>query len=300
MTTPTQRIGFIGLGTMGAPMALNLLRKGFPLTVSARSRAVGRLVAAGAQTAASPKAIAAASDCVITMLPEPEHVETAVGGPDGIAAGLRPDAVYIDMSTIDPATTRRLGGLVAACGAHMIDCPVGKTAEHAVHGTLTLMAGGPEDIVARVRPILAAMGTDFFHCGPLGSGVTLKLVNNLLAASIHAANVEALVAGVASGLSPEFMLEVFRTTMAWNASLANGMPKRGLAGNFEPGFMVRLGQKDARLAVGMSARLGLRTPVGDGTLATLTECLAAGYGDEDVAAMLKLREQAAGVEVRLK
>jgi 4-hydroxybutyrate dehydrogenase/sulfolactaldehyde 3-reductase len=162
------------------------------------------------------------------------------------------------------------------------------------------MAGGPSDVVERVRPVLSAMGTDFFHCGPLGSGVTVKLVNNLLAASIHTANVEALVAGVAAGLEVELMLSVFKTTMAWNNSLANGMPKRGLAGNFKPGFMVKLGQKDARLAVGMSRALGLKTPVGDGTLATLTECLSAGYGDDDVAAILRLRELAAGVEVRLK
>jgi 3-hydroxyisobutyrate dehydrogenase-like beta-hydroxyacid dehydrogenase len=295
-----QQIGFIGLGTMGAPMALNLLRHGFHLTVSATSAAAPRLAAAGARTAPTPRAIAEASECVITMLPEPADVEAIVTAPDGIAAGMRADAVYVDMSTIDPATTRRVGALIAACGAHMVDCPVGKTAEHAVSGTLTLMAGGDADVVARVRSVLAAMGSDFFHCGPLGSGVTVKLVNNLLAASIHAANVEALVAGVAAGLAPELMLQVFRTTMAWNNSLANGMPKRGLAGNFAPGFMVKLGQKDARLAVAMNAGLGLRTPLGEAALATLTECLAAGFGDDDVAAMLKLREQAAGVSVRLK
>jgi 3-hydroxyisobutyrate dehydrogenase-like beta-hydroxyacid dehydrogenase len=295
-----RQLGFIGLGTMGAPMALNLLKHGCEVTVAASSAAAARLVAAGARTAPSPQAIAAASECIITMLPEPADVEAVVTRPDGIAAGIRRDAVYIDMSTIDPATTRRVGAVIAGRGAHMVDCPVGKTAEHAVEGTLTLMAGGPEDVVARVRPVLAAMGTDFFYCGPLGSGVTIKLINNLLVASIHAANVEALVAGVAAGLEPELMLSVFRTTMAWNNSLANGMPKRGLVGNFEPGFKLKLGLKDVRLAVAMSARRGMKTPVADATVATLTECLAAGYGENDLAAMLKLREQAAGVEVRLK
>lgn len=295
-----QQIGFIGLGTMGAPMALNLLKHGYALTVCAGSHAASRLAAAGARTAPSPMAIAAASECVITMLPEPAHVEAVATGPEGIAAGIRRDAVYIDMSTIDPGTTRRIGAVVAERGAHMVDCPVGKTAEHAVKGTLTLMAGGSAEVVARVRPVLAAMGTDFFHCGPLGSGVTIKLINNLLAASIHTANVEALVAGVAAGLEPELMLRVFRTTMAWNTSLETGMPRRGLVGNFEPGFMLKLGRKDASLAVAMNKNLGLKTPVGEGTLAALTECLAAGYGDCDVAAILRLREQAAGVEVRLK
>lgn len=295
-----QKVGFIGLGTMGAPMALNLLKRGYALTIWSGSRAASRLCAAGAQTAPTPMAIAAASECVITMLPEPAHVEAVVTGPEGIAAGIRRDAVYIDMSTIDPGTTRRVGAVVAERGAHMIDCPVGKTADHAVKGTLTLMAGGPAEIVDRVRPVLSAMGTDFFHCGPLGAGVTVKLVNNLLAASIHAANVEALVAGVAAGLEPELMLRVFRTTMAWNTSLETGMPRRGLVGNFEPGFMLKLGRKDASLAVGLSRDLGLKTPVGDGTLATLAEGVAAGYGDRDAAAILLLRERAAGVEVRLK
>jgi 3-hydroxyisobutyrate dehydrogenase-like beta-hydroxyacid dehydrogenase len=294
-----QTIGFIGLGTMGAPMALNILKHGYKLTVLDSSRAAARMIAAGARTAPSPQAIAAASECIITMLPGPADVEAVVTRSDGIAAGIGSDAVYIDMSTIDPATTRRVGAIVAERGAHMIDCPVGKTAEHAVSGTLTLMAGGPEEIVARVRPMLAAMGSDCFYCGSLGSGVTVKLINNLLAASIHAANVEALVAGVASGLKLEWIMQVLKTTMAWNNSLANGMPKRGLVGNFLPGFMLKLGQKDARLAVAMNAELGLKTPLGDGTLATLNECLAAGYGDDDVAAMLKLREQGAGIKVRL-
>ncbi len=295
-----QTIGFIGLGTMGAPMALNVLKHGYKLTVLDSSRAAARLVAAGAQSAPSPQAIAAASECVITMLPGPADVESVATGPDGIAAGIGKGAVYIDMSTIDPGTTRRVGAIISGRGAHMVDCPVGKTAEHAVSGTLTLMAGGPEEVVARVRPVLAAMGSECFYCGPLGSGVTVKLINNLLAASIHAANVEALVAGVASGLKLDLILQVLKTTMAWNSSLANGMPKRGLVGNFEPGFMLKLGQKDARLAVAMNTALGLKTPLGEGTLATLNECLAAGYGDDDVAAMLKLRERAAGVHVRLE
>ena len=295
-----RQLGFIGLGTMGAPMALNLLKHGFEVTVAANSHAATRLVAAGARTAASPAAIAAGSECVITMLPEPADVVAVVTRPDGIAAGIRRDAVYIDMSTIDPDTTRRIGAVIAQRGAHMVDCPVGKTAEHAVLGTLTLLAGGPEHVVERVRPVLAAMGTDFFYCGPLGAGVTIKLINNLLVASIHAANVEALVAGVSAGLAPELMLSVFKTTMAWNNGLANGMPKRGLVGNFAPGFKLKLGLKDARLARAMSERSGLKTPVADGTVATLAECLAAGYGENDLAAMLKLREQAAGIEVRLK
>src|SRR5215813_8635086 len=161
-------VGFIGLGTMGAPMAHNILKRGQRLVVSdVQPAAVTKLASQGAQTAATPKDIAAASEVVITMLPDAPDVERVALGPDGIASGIRRGAIYVDMSTIDPATTRRIGEAIAAKGASMIDSPVGKTADAAVAGTLTLMVGGPADAIARCRPILDCMGTDFFHCGEL-------------------------------------------------------------------------------------------------------------------------------------
>ncbi|HUH94962.1 MAG TPA: NAD(P)-dependent oxidoreductase [Casimicrobiaceae bacterium] len=293
-------VGFIGLGTMGGAMARNLLKKGHRLIVAdVNPDAVAALTAAGARAAATPRAVAEASEIVITMLPDAPDVERVALGREGIAAGVRPGSVYIDMSTIDPDTTRRVGAEIAIAGAAMIDCPVGKTADAAVAGTLTLMAGGDPDVVARCRPALDCMGTDFFYCGGLGSGQTMKLINNLLATAVSEASIEALVAGAKAGLTLDTMLSVLRTTMAWNNALAVALPKRPLAGDFAPGFMMKLAHKDCRLALGMVEGLGVTAPVGRAALASLEEALARGLQDHDVGALLKLREEPAGVELRL-
>jgi 4-hydroxybutyrate dehydrogenase / sulfolactaldehyde 3-reductase len=292
-------IGFIGLGTMGAPMARNILNKGHRLIVSdVAPAAVASLTAAGATAATTPKEVAAGSEVVITMLPDGPDVERVALGADGIVAGIRPGSVYIDMSTIDPDTTRRIGEAVAAKGAAMIDSPVGKTADHAVAGTLTLMVGGPAEIVARCRPLLDCMGTDFFHCGGLGAGQTMKLINNLLATAVSEASIEALVTGTKSGLALDTMMSVLRTTMAWNNALAIALPKRPLAGDFSPGFMLKLAHKDCRLALQMADGLGVAAPVGRAAFASLDEAMQRGLADDDVGALLKLREEPAGVEVR--
>ncbi|MEO8977823.1 MAG: NAD(P)-dependent oxidoreductase, partial [Casimicrobiaceae bacterium] len=215
------KVGFIGLGTMGAPMARNILAKGHQLVVfDVAQQAVNGLTAAGATPAATPAAVATASDVVITMLPDAPDVERVALGAGGIVEGIRKDAIYIDMSTIDPGTTRKVGAAIAARGASMLDCPVGKTADAAVSGTLTLMVGGDAAVIARCRAVLDCMGTDFFHCGALGAGETVKLINNLLATAIGEATVEALVTGVKSGITLATMMSVFKTTMAWSNQLA--------------------------------------------------------------------------------
>jgi len=293
-------VGFIGLGTMGGPMAANVLKGGHRLVVSdVEPAAEARLTAHGATAARTPREVAAASEIVITMLPDAPDVERVALGADGIVSGIRTGSVYVDMSTIDPATTRKVGAAVAARGAAMIDSPVGKTADHAVAGTLTLMVGGPDDALARCRPVLDCMGSDFFHCGELGAGQTMKLINNLLATAVSEASIEALVAGRKSGLTLELMLSVLKTTMAWNNALAIALPKRPLAGDFEPGFMMKLAQKDCRLALQMVEGLGIAAPVGRAALASVDEAVRQGMGERDVGALLKLREESAGVEVRL-
>lgn len=293
-------VGFIGLGTMGAPMARNVMKGGHSLTVfDLDPRAVERLVAAGAKAAAAPRGVAAASEIVITMLPDAPDVEATVLGPDGVAEGLKAGGLYIDMSTIDPETTQRIGKALAGKGIGMIDSPVGKTAEHAVAGTSTLMIGGDAAMVERARPVLSTMGTDLIHCGGLGMGQAMKLTNNLLATVLITASSEALVAGIKAGLTLDTMISVLRTTMAWNQQLAAAMHARALKGDFEPGFMVKLAHKDCRLAMAMSRSLGLDAPVGGATLAVLQETMDAGLANKDVGAVLKLREDAAGVQVRL-
>lgn len=293
-------IGFIGLGTMGGAMAANLVRAGHRVAgFDTDAAAVARFVAAGGIAAGSARAAADGADVVITMLPDGPDVERAVTGADGALAGLREGAVLVDMSTIDPAVTRRIATTLATRGVAMVDSPVGKTADHARAGTLTLMVGGDPATVERVRPILMRMGSDFFYCGALGMGEAMKLVNNFLAQTLLAASAEALVLGASAGLTLDVMTSVMRTTMAWNNQLGVAMHKKALLGDFTPGFMVRLAEKDQRLAVTMARDLGVPVPVGSATYAVLTEAAHAGLANADAGAMLKLRETQAGVVVRL-
>jgi 3-hydroxyisobutyrate dehydrogenase-like beta-hydroxyacid dehydrogenase len=292
-------VGFIGLGIMGGPMAANVLAKGHRLTVhDIDPAAVARLTAKGAASAPTAAAVAAASEIVVTMLPDAPDVAKAALGPEGILEGIAPGSVMIDMSTSAPETTRGIGAALAAKGCWMVDSPVGKTAEHAVTGTLTLMVGGDPEVVARVRPILECMGTDFFACGPLGNGHAMKAINNLLATTLVALNAEILVAGVKAGLTLETMTSVMRKTMAWNNQLAVAFPLRPLKGDFEPGFMLRLAHKDCRIALGMIDDMGLAAPVGWAALAACQEGLDQGLGGNDVGVLLRMREGPAGVTVR--
>ena len=294
-------VGFIGLGTMGGPMARNVLKRGYDVTgYDLNADAVAALVAAGGQAAASPRAVAEAAEVVVTMLPDGPDVEAAVLGERGALEGLRPGAILVDMSTIDPEVTRRIGAQVAARGARMVDAPVGKTSDHAVAGTLTLMVGGDPADVDAVRGVLDCMGTDFFYCGPLGAGEAMKLINNMLAATVAGASIEALTLGVRWGLDVELMLSLMKTTMAWNNALAIALPGKALVGDYSLGFMTRLAQKDVRHAVAMAERLGVPTPTCAAALGGLAEAVERGYGGEDASgSVLRLREEQAGVRVRL-
>ncbi|MBS7700976.1 MAG: NAD(P)-dependent oxidoreductase [Chelatococcus sp.] len=295
------RIGFLGLGTMGGPMARNILRKGYVVKgFDLNPAAIEAHVAAGGEAARSLSDVAEGADVVITMLPDGPDVEKAVLGEGGLIHVMKPGSVLIDMSTIDPAVTRRVGAALAAKGIVMVDSPVGKTVDHAIAGTLTLMVGGDTAAIERVRPILHCMGADLFHCGALGMGEALKLTNNFLAATILSATTEALVMGTKAGLSLELMTDVMRTTMAWNNQLAVALPKKGLSGDFSAGFMVKLGEKDQRLAIAMGEALGVETPVGAAAHATLREAKNSGLADLDVTSILRLREEKAGVTVRMK
>ena len=293
------KVGFVGLGVMGSPMALNILKCGHQLTVYVRSpEAVARLTAAGATAAASAREVGAASEVVVTMLPEPSHVEQVVLGPDGIAAGLRPGGVVIDMSTIDPQTSQRVGAELRRRGFDMVDSPVGKTSEHAATGTLTLMLGGEPDVIARVKPVLDCMGSDTFYCGGPGMGHAMKITNNLLATTIMVANTEVLAIGIKCGLTLELMLEVMSTTMARNDQLFVAMPKKAFKGDDSPGFMVKLASKDVRLAVELAKAQGFDALVGRAAHETLERAAKMGYADRDTAALMKIREDELGIKVR--
>jgi 4-hydroxybutyrate dehydrogenase / sulfolactaldehyde 3-reductase len=293
------KVGFIGLGVMGGPMAANILKGGHELTVfDLSAAAVATLVKAGAKAAATPKDVGAASEIVVTMLPLPSHVEQVVLGPNGVAEGLKAGGIVIDMSTIDPRTSKRVGKALRERGLSMVDSPVGKTSEHAVTGTLTLMVGGEAKDIARAQPVLDCMGNQTFLCGGPGAGHAMKMTNNLLATTIMCANTEALAIGVKEGLTLELMIEVMKTTMAWNQQLAVAMPKKAFIGDDSPGFMVKLAGKDVRLAVDAARVQGFEPLVGAGALATLDRAAALGFGERDTAVLMKLREEELGIQVR--
>ena len=293
------KVGFIGLGVMGAPMALNILKKGHTLVVYDRSQqAIDQLVRAGAVAARSPREVGAGSDIVVTMLPEPQHVEQVVLGPDGVIEGLGAGGIVIEMSTIDPATSRRVGDALRARGMELVDSPVGKTSEHAVTGTLTLMVGGNRPAIDRALPILHCMGTDPYFCGGPGTGHAMKMTNNLLATTIMIANTEAIAIGVKAGLTLELMQEVMRTTMAWNQQFAVAMPKKAFLGDDSPGFAIRLACKDVRIACEAAQSMGFEALVGRAAQATMDQAIAKGLGDRDTAALMFLREKQLGIEVR--
>lgn len=293
------KVGFIGLGVMGAPMAANILKGGHELTVWDRSPdAIARLVELGAKAAGNAREVGAASEIVVTMLPEPQHVEQVVTGPDGVAEGLRQGGIVIEMSTIDPGTSVRVGDALRARGMELVDSPVGKTSEHAATGTLTLMVGGNQPAIERAMPVLKCMGTDTYLCGGPGTGHAMKMTNNLLATTIMMANTEALAIGIKAGLTLELMQEVMRTTMAWNQQFAVAMPKKAFIGDDSPGFAIRLACKDVRLACEAAESMGFEALVGRGAQKTMELAMAQGLGDRDTAAIMFMREKALGIQVR--
>ena len=295
------KVGFIGLGVMGGPMAQNIAKRGHPLTVyDLSAEAVARLTAVGAKAVGSPKEVGAASDVVVTMLPEPQHVRQVILGANGVAEGLRRGGVVIDMSTIDPYTSQEVGAELKKRGIDMVDSPVGKTSEHAATGTLTLMLGGDAAVIEHVKPVLDCMGNETFYCGGLGMGHAMKITNNLLATTIMAANTEALAIGAKCGLKLELMMEVMKTTMGNNAQLYVAMPKKAFKGDDSPGFMIKLAGKDMRLAVELAKRQGFDALVGAGAQATLERAMKMGLGERDTAALMFIREKELGIKVRPK
>ena len=292
---------FVGLGTMGLSMAANLVRAGFAVSgVDRNPAALAKLVEAGGQRAAGAREAAASADAIVTMLPDDRIVTDVLGGNGGLIAAARRGALVIEMSTTAPSTKIALARLAQERGVDFIESPVGKTAEHAVSGTLTLMAGGPPEAIDRARPLLAALGNELHVCGNVGAGSAMKLVNNALAACINAASIEALIAGSKAGLSLDTMMNVMKSTMAWNNALATGLPRKALRRDFEPGFMTRLAHKDVGLALQMARELEVRMSQVEGAYALLGEALARGFERDDTpGSMLRVREADGGVRLSL-
>ena len=289
------RVGFIGLGVMGAPMARNLLRAGFSLRVHSRSSPpVDELVAEGAARGANPADVAASSDVVITMVPDTPDVELVLFGEHGVAETASAGSLVIDMSTIDPLATRTFAERLAERGVAMLDAPVSGGQVGAEAGSLSIMVGGPDEAFVRARPLFEAMGSTIVHVGPSGAGQVTKACNQLVIASAVEAVGEAFVLAAKAGVDPAKVREALLGGFAGSKVLElHG--QRMLDGAFEPGFRSALMAKDGRIVMEAAERLGAPVPGFRAIAERLDAMLPAGRGELDYAALVTLLEDEAGV-----
>jgi 4-hydroxybutyrate dehydrogenase/sulfolactaldehyde 3-reductase len=248
------------------------------------------IVAANAEALTLAERAGLSRDVVLTILPDDAAVVDAVTGPGGVLEGLDGGTV-IEMSTIDPRTSRRLHADVQAAGGRMLDAAMGRTSAHAERGELSLMVGGDADLLEAWRPVLEPLATTITHCGPAGAGSTMKLVNNLLTTTIVTANAEALTLAERAGLPRDVVLRVLLAGAAANTHLAVTYQEKALAGDLSPGFATRLAAKDLGLALGLATRNGVPVPVGAAAAQQMTLALARGHADDDFTSVLEaLRE----------
>jgi 4-hydroxybutyrate dehydrogenase/sulfolactaldehyde 3-reductase len=292
-----QKIGFIGLGRMGNPMASNLCKKGFELKVyDINPEALAALKHPKAEPAASIADIARGCDIAITMLPSSAHVEAAVLGADGLLAHGRAGQIILDMSTIDPNTTDLLAEQAARKSISVVDAPVGRLASHADRGESLFMVGASPEDFERVLPLLQAMGTTIHHCGKVGSGMRTKLVNNYLAVVSCQLNAEALALSQCFGLNLEKTLEVINGTSAFNGQLRLNWSTKVLTGDISAGFTIDLAHKDLSLILDAANKAKVPLPVAAAAREMFTLARAGRYAQSDFSAMIDVLCDMAGLE----
>lgn len=297
-----EKIGFIGLGAMGKPMASNLMKKGFSVVVfDLFSERMDPLKAKGAEGAKSCKEVAERCPMIITMLPSSPNVREAVLGENGLIEGLRKGSILIDMSTIDPIMTREIASLLKEKETEMLDAPVARGVAAAIEGTLVIYVGGKKEVFEKCRSILEVMGTDIYHVGDIGAGEVCKIVNNLMVATTTAALAEAMVLGVKAGVHPDVLFEALSSGSGNSFVLQNHYKNHVMKGKFEEGvFPVDYMLKDLGLILSTGA--ALRVPLHFAALATQHYILAGASGESKKyhPAVIRPFEKLAGVEVRSK
>ena len=293
-----ENIGFIGLGIMGKPMVRNLLKAGFSVRVyDVVPDSVAAAVGSGALAGQSCADVAAHSDVIITMLPDGPDVEAAVLGHGGALEGARPGSLIVDMSSISPIAAQKVGAACAAKGVDFVDAPVSGGEPKAMEGTLAIMAGGTQQVFDRAQPILQKMGSTVTLTGPVGAGNVTKLANQIMVACNIAAMSEALVLATKAGLDPEVVFNAVKGGLA-GSTVLNAKAPMVISRNFQPGFRIRLHEKDLRnaLLTGESLKVGL--PLTSAVQQILISLMNAGKGDLDHSAIAQFIEGMAGVEVR--
>lgn len=292
------RVGFIGLGIMGKPMARNLIRAGFPLVVHNRSRAaVDELVKMGATAANSPSEVASQVDTIITMLPNSPDVELVATGSNGLKDGVKTGQLFIDMSTINPIVSQQIARELAPRGVAMIDAPVSGGEKGAIDGALSIMAGGEPQDFERALPIFQALGKTITHMGPLGTGGFTKLANQIIVAINLTAIGEALVFGTKAGVDPQKMIRALAGGLAGSKCLDQKSEKI-LSGDFGPGFKIDLHFKDLNLIHDAARSVGAPVPAAAFVEQLFEALRVRGRGGYDHSGVITLFEDLAGIQVR--
>ena len=280
-----ERIGFIGLGIMGKPMVRNLLACGFPVMVHSRSPGpVDELEEAGASRGEGPAAVAAATDIIITMLPDTADVERVLVGSGGVIEGVAGEALVIDMSSIDPGPTRSMADAFASRGVSMLDAPVSGGERGAIDATLSIMTGGDDAAFTRARPILEALGANIVHVGPSGAGQVTKACNQLVVAATIEAVAEALLLAERSDVDASKVREALLGGFA-GSKILEVHGRRMLDREFDPGFRIRLHRKDARIVEALAAATSTPIPSFAAVTAQLQRAVDSGDGELDHSAL---------------
>lgn len=290
------RIAFIGLGTMGAPMAARLIDAGHDLIVHNRTRQRELALAErGARRADSPRQAAAEAEVVITMVADTPDVESVLFGPDGVVASVRAGATVVDMSTIAPEAVRDMHARLAERGVALIDAPVSGGSEGAERGTLSIMVGGDVEALERVRPALDVLGSTITYVGPSGAGQVAKAMNQVIIAGTYAAVAEGLALGMAAGID----VEAAHRALQGGAAGSWGLTHRGgnmLRNDYPLGFRLRLHRKDLGIALHSAAELGVPLPLAAYVAQLETGLIRRGSGDEDVSAIARVVREQAGID----
>lgn len=292
------KIGFIGLGIMGKPMAKNLIKAGYDLTVFDVMKAnLDEVVAAGSKAGSSAKDVAAVSDVIITMLPNSPHVQAVMLGTDGVIESVKSGTIYIDMSSINPLVSQEVGAALAKKGVEMLDAPVSGGEPKAIDGTLAIMVGGKQEVFDKVKPILDIMGGSVTLVGEIGSGNVTKLANQIMVAGNIAAMAEALALATKAGVNPEKVYQAIRGGLA-GSTVFDAKAPMILNGNFKPGFRIELHIKDMNNALDTAKELGVPTPISEQTMMIMQELKADGHEKDDHGGMAQYYEKHAGIQIR--
>jgi 2-hydroxymethylglutarate dehydrogenase len=293
---PDLRLGYIGVGAMGLPMALNLRRAGFAVAFATRRQAAAdELTGAGATRYATAREVAQASDAVCVCVPADPEVEDALHRPDGILAGLRPDGVVIEMSTASPGVVQRAAQAAAERGIHILDCPVSGGVGGAERGTLTLMVGGDATILERCRPALEAMGQQIYHVGPVGMGKVFKIINNMLGGVQAALAGEALALGARAGADLELLSQVIQASSGDSAAWRGAVPALRGPDDAPVGFKLDLMRKDVGLALQLGRDLNVPLSIASAGYQQYTAAAALDLGSRNSAEVGRVFERLLGI-----